>query len=161
MDALRNRCTISRAWNPVTGGTSPALVAFDAIWDTGATNSVITQAVVDACALVASGMVLVHSVHGPQEAETYLVNIGLPNNVVFHGVRVTKGNFAGAGILIGMDIITQGDFAVTNRNGTMFSFRVPSQQSIDFVAEATPSSIPLPDAGAGNRAYRRRNMRRK
>jgi hypothetical protein len=34
-----------------------------------------------------------------------------------------------------MDIITQGDFAITNFGGrTMFSFRLPSLESIDFEA---------------------------
>ena len=36
-------------------------------------------------------------------------------------------------VLIGMNIITQGDFAVTNQNDkTMLSFRMPSRESIDF-----------------------------
>ena len=35
-----------------------------------------------------------------------------------------------------MDIITRGDFAVTNRGGkTTFSFRIPSQADIDFVKD--------------------------
>lgn len=114
------------------------MVPFDAIWDTGATNSVITQAVVDACGLVATGMAKVDHVDGSSQAETYLVNIGLPNNVVFFGVRVTKGKFTGgANILIGMNIINKGDFAVTNLKGiTKFSFRVPSIGHIDFVKES-------------------------
>lgn len=36
-------------------------------------------------------------------------------------------------VLIGMDIINQGDFAITNQNDkTMLSFRMPSRESIDF-----------------------------
>jgi hypothetical protein len=39
-------------------------------------------------------------------------------------------------IIIGMDIITQGDFAITNFGGnTFFSFRMPSIQTIDFEGE--------------------------
>ncbi|MCH7956663.1 MAG: hypothetical protein IIB63_03820, partial [Proteobacteria bacterium] len=70
------------------------------------------------------------------QAETYLVNIGLPNSVLFYGVRVTKGTLSsGANLLIGMNIITKGDFAVSNFNGvTKFTFRVPSTGHIDFVA---------------------------
>ena len=38
-----------------------------------------------------------------------------------------------ARVLIGMDIINLGDFAVTNKNGrTAFSFRTPSIEYIDF-----------------------------
>src|SRR3972149_10734968 len=41
-------------------------------------------------------------------------------------------------ILIGMDLITLGDFAITNKDGqTMFSFRHPSLGHIDFEAFGT------------------------
>ena len=114
----------------------PKASDFTAIWDTGATASVITQAVVDACGLQPTGMVQVRGVHGVAQSETFLVNIYLPNLVVFPGLRVTRGELAGADILIGMDVINRGDFAVTNLGGrTMFSFRYPSLAHIDFVDE--------------------------
>ena len=114
------------------------MVPFNAIWDTGATGSVITQEVVDACGLVATGITRVDHVDGSSQSETYLVNIGLPNRVAFVGVRATKGKLTGgANILIGMNIINQGDFAVTNYTGlTKFSFRIPSMAHIDFVRES-------------------------
>ena len=38
--------------------------------------------------------------------------------------------------LIGMDIISQGDFSISNKDKkTTFSFRFPSYEEIDFVAE--------------------------
>jgi hypothetical protein len=53
-----------------------------------------------------------------------------------------------------MDIISMGDFAVTNFSGvTQFSFRVPSMEAIDFVPETNPTPP--------NRAARRRAERRK
>ena len=65
--------------------------------------------------------------------EAFLVNIHLPSNVGFAGMRVTRGRFIGGDILIGMDIISRGDFAVSNHRGiTKFSFRIPSQRHIDF-----------------------------
>ena len=65
------------------------------------------------------------------------MNIALPNKVAFSNVRVTKGTLAGSDVLIGMDIISQGDFAVTNtEDQTVFSFRIPSIQRIDFVKAA-------------------------
>lgn len=40
------------------------------------------------------------------------------------------------GIIIGMDVISHGDFSVTNQNDkTCFSFRFPSQRKVDFVKE--------------------------
>ena len=152
---LKNECGITPAWDPRKGGSAPTPVTFDAIWDTGATNSVITQKVIDDCGLVATGMAQVHGVHGHSQSETYLVNIVLPDKVVFTGTRVTKGHFAGGDLLIGMDIIKRGDFAGTNHNGTtMFSYRVPSQGHIDFVSEIKQARK---DQGQRqNRAARRR-----
>lgn len=137
LNTLKSKCGVSQAFDPSRGGVPPAFSEFDAIWDTGATNSVITQKVIDACELLPTGIARVQGVLGESESETYLVNIGLPNKVIFHTVRVTKGNFLGADILIGMDIINKGDFAVTNLGGvTKFSFRTPSQVHIDFVEES-------------------------
>jgi len=81
-------------------------------------------------------MAVVHGVGGPENAEVYLVNIYLPNNVAFSIVRVTKAKLLGADLLVGMNIVNRGDFAVTNKNGdTKFSFRYPSETHIDFVEE--------------------------
>ncbi len=137
LNQLKNQCRISAFFDPAAGGLQPPIADFDAIWDTGATNSVITQAVVDACGLQPMGIIQTHGVHGTQDSEQFLVNIYLPNAVAFGGVVVTKGQLtAGAEILIGMDIINRGDFAVTNHGGiTKFSFRVPSAKHIDFVEE--------------------------
>lgn len=135
-NVLKNQCGISQAFDPAAGGTQPPITQFDAIWDTGATNCVITQAVIDACSLVPIGMAQVHGVHGASIEEVFLVNIYLPNGVACSSIRVTKGSFLGADILIGMDVINQGDFAVTNKGGiTKFSFRYPSEVHTDFVEE--------------------------
>lgn len=135
-NVLKNQCGISQAYDPNSGGIAPEIKQFEAIWDTGATNCVITQAVIDACGLVATGMANVNGPNGAFQSETYLVNIALPQAVIFPVVRVTKGNFIGADVLIGMDIINKGDFAVTNLGGiTKFSFRIPSLVHIDFVED--------------------------
>ena len=133
------------------------MVEFDAIWDTGATGSVITQTVVDACGLVATGMTVVHHVDGESQQETYLVNIALPNQVGYSVVPVTKGDLgAGADVLIGMNIINAGDFAVTNFDGiTKFSFRVPSVGHIDFVEDGKTAQSGHNGEPSGNRRSRR------
>jgi hypothetical protein len=126
---------------------------FDAIWDTGATNSVISQAVIQKCGLAATGMAKVHGVHGVQTKPTYLVNIELPDKVVFAAMRVTEGEVADGDMLIGMDIISQGDFSVTNCDGrSQFSYRTPSIEHIDYVAQAKEAQ----QARSQNRAARRR-----
>ena len=134
MSVLKNKCGISPPWVPGGGTARPPVVEFGAIWDTGATNSVITEAVVTACGLAPTGMAQVRGVHGVAQAETYLVNIALPNIVMFTSIRVTKGDIGGADILIGMDVIGMGDFSVTNAQGTTkFSYRTPSIEHVDYV----------------------------
>jgi len=63
------------------------------------------------------------------------------NRVAIPSVRVTKGQLAGGGVdvLIGMDVITIGDFSITNFGAeAIFSFRIPSQGHVDYV-QARPS----------------------
>lgn len=135
------------------------MLEFNALWDTGATDCVITQAVIDACGLVPTGRAKVTGVHGESEEDTFLVNIALPQDVIVQSTRVTKGRFHGADILIGMNIIATGDFAVTNFNGiTKFSFRIPSQLHIDFVEEARIKSL-TPQFQHGNKRTARRAQR--
>lgn len=128
---------ISPAFDPHTLERSkwPVAAPFNAIWDTGATHTVITQAVVDRCHLKPTGMTKVSGVNGEHMSETYFVNIELPNKTGFCAVKVTKGSFTGGEVLIGMDVISLGDFAITHRGGkTLFSFQHPSCASIDFKA---------------------------
>jgi hypothetical protein len=106
----------------------PNAMEFTAIWDTAATNSVVTSAVVAACGLVPTGMTQVMGENSLSIEATYLVGVRFPNNVVIPAVEVTSAVLGiGCDVLIGMDVITQGDFAVMNRGGnTIFSFSGPA-----------------------------------
>lgn len=70
-----------------------------------------------------------------------LVNLHLPNNVVFRNWRVTEGKLSNdVDVVIGMDVIACGDFAVTNKDGlTVFTFRIPSIARYDYVKEHVAS----------------------
>ena len=127
---------ICEAFDPTTRALPhPPLSSFRAVWDTGATNSVITQQVVDRCGLKPISRAIVSTANGQHQAEVYLVNIALPNHVGCPNIRVTKADLGGADVLIGMDIITLGDFAITNKGGkTLVSYRYPSVGIIDFLA---------------------------
>lgn len=126
---------------------------FVAIWDTGATSSVITPDVVKKLGLIASGKTNLHGVAGSQNnANTYFVSFILPNKVRVDGVRVAEvSQIAGkADMLIGMDIITLGDFSITNISGkTVFSFRIPSVKMIDYVDEINKSKSKKPGKKVG------------
>lgn len=138
---LKNDIHVSEAFDPSSGLPPPSKKLYVCVWDTGATNTVISKNVVDGLNLQPSGKTNVHAV-GPGDnpqvhiANTYLVNLYLPNNVMATGVRVAEGSIAGCDVLIGMDVIGVGDFAVTNHDGkTTWTFRVPSCDEIDFVQE--------------------------
>lgn len=138
-NVLVSEIRVSEAFDLRTAGIPPRPTKpFKAIWDTGATNTVITQRVIDDCGLKPISMTKVNTASGQSTTEIYLVSIGLPNKVGISELRVTRGVVAGdAEVLIGMDIIGAGDFAVTNKDGhTAFSFRVPSCECIDFVEQA-------------------------
>ena len=121
---------------------------FKAVWDTGATNSVITENVVTQCGLVPTGRADVNTAQGSLTTDTFQVGIFLPNKVAVPSIRVSKGVLVGIDVLIGMDIIGMGDFAVTNKDGkTVFSFRMPSMERIDFVEQTNllfPAQTPAP-----------------
>lgn len=87
---------------------------FKTIWDTGATNSVITESVIRQLSLQPTGKVKTSGVHGEEVVSTYIVDIGLPNHVVIANVQVSEGKLIGGkvDVLIGMDIIQAGDFAI-------------------------------------------------
>ncbi len=107
-----------------------------AIWDTGANGSVITKKVVEECELLPIDIVQVNTVGGVRNSNVFLIGILLPNKLFVSPIRVCEGDIAGADLLIGMDIITLGDFAVTNKDAkTIFSFQYPSVEEIDFVKQ--------------------------
>lgn len=115
----------------------------------------VSQDVIAACGLAPTGVAQVHGVHGVELADTFLVNIALPNKVVFPGVRVTKGTIKDGDVLIGMDIIGMGDFSVTNSGGmTKFSYRTPSIEHIDYVEQI--KNINTQAKAPTSRAARRR-----
>ena len=129
-------------------GLFPPAVHFQqtkAIWDTGASATVVTDKIVKAAGLKPIGMTMTRGVHGEKMANVYMVALRLPNNVVFNALRVTEGELGpDADVLIGMDVISMGDFAVTNHNGvTSFSFRLPSMQRIDFKTQPAPKPAPV------------------
>lgn len=107
-----------------------------AIWDTGATGSVITTKIIQSLNLSPISTAICNGVHGPKRVNVYMVGMELPNRVGIKSIRVTESSelVDGFDMLIGMDIINRGDFAISNFNGlTQFTFRMPSCESFDFV----------------------------
>ena len=134
--ALETTVRFSEPYDPRLGGSPPDIIEFKAVWDTGATRTAITQKVIDALGIQKIDEVDNYTANGMRKAGVYLVNVYLPNNVAFSGMRVTDGDIYGTDALIGMDIIGQGDFAVTHRFGTTWmTYQFPATHNIDFVNE--------------------------
>lgn len=108
-------------------------ISFKAIWDTGATQTCITRRVVDLLNLPQIGVCTMNTAGGVYNTSKHIVDLILPNRVAFQQVVVPAADIMGADVLIGMDIIGSGDFAVTCHDGkTAFSYRHPSHEEIDF-----------------------------
>lgn len=135
---LTTECGVCESYNPAfqKGIQQPAIRKFNAIWDTGAVGSVISTNVVNALNLKPTGKTRVLHANGDAIVNTYTVNIFLPNKVAFPSLPVTEGILGDTDVLIGMDIISRGDFSITASQGkTKFSFQIPSTHDIDYVKE--------------------------
>lgn len=118
---------------------TPNHINVNALWDTGATGSVISANTAAQLGLTPTGTVQSTHAGGVSLVNTYVVNMYLPNTVSILGVNVSEFVDAGTniGAIIGMDVIARGDFSITNVNGkTCMSFRYPSIEEIDYVKMA-------------------------
>ncbi len=104
------------------------------LWDTGASSSLISKVAVDALGLTPIGKSEISGVNsGSEFKKTYLVHVGLPTGDVVTNVLATEFDGEDYDFIVGMDVIQNGDFAVTNMNDTTtFSFMIPSMNEIDF-----------------------------
>lgn len=111
-------------------------ISAQAQWDTGATNSCISHDVVSKLHLISTGFVQNHTPSGIALQPTYKIDVCLPNHLNVESVQVSESEIGSQGIdiLIGMDIICLGDFAISNCDGnTIFTFRYPSIAETDYV----------------------------
>jgi len=109
-----------------------------ALWDTGATICSITREKAEEIGLTPVGLQKITSMTGDSVQNLYLLNLYLPNSIVIANVKVTEcfGASGAFDFIIGMNIITLGDFSITNLGGkTTVSFVVPSMRTIDYVKE--------------------------
>jgi len=129
--------TISRTLRSKVYVQSPIsnnIVEANAIWDTGASRSLITPEIAGKLNLKPVSKTLMATPSDKNiQSNVYLLNVHLPNRATIINVQALEGTPNSCDMLIGMDVISLGDFAVTNFNGkTMFSFRMPSMAEIDF-----------------------------
>ena len=118
------------------------MIDANAIWDTGATHSVISRELANKMSLKPISMSRVNGVHGLKEVPTYTIDLILNNKIRFDNINVTEGELSPGKVdfLIGMNIIALGDSSITqyvNKRGqacSVFSFQYPSTlKSCDYV----------------------------
>lgn len=115
--------------------SSSNVIPVKAQWDTGATGTCISKELVDKLNLLPTGKVKVSTPSGIGTMNKYIINLILNNEVRIPNLIVMDSEIGKQGIdvLIGMDIISIGDFAVSNFEGrTQFSFRIPSQEHVEY-----------------------------
>ncbi len=114
-----------------------------AIWDTGANGTVITRKIADNLGLQEIAKIPVASASGVYEAGVFVVNFWIPNMIMIPQLYVSEG-FLPEGIdaLIGMDVITRGDFAITNYSGrTAFTYRYPSCEKTNYTEQTLSAKV--------------------
>lgn len=124
--------TEEHIWN----GENP--IAVTAGWDTGSTYSCISPELANQLNLQPLNVDDLHTPYGIKRSKVYEIDI-LINKQFTYGIQVMENpniHEDNVDLLIGMDIISEGDFAISTYEGkTSFSFRIPSKGLIDFTKE--------------------------
>jgi len=135
---LKSECGISKAISVKElnqGVPHPEIKRFTAVWDTGASASAISPNVVSALGLIPTGKGISDTAGGSIPVDKYSINIMLPMNVGFSTIEVSCNKMK-VDVLIGMDIISSGDFCITNKGKkTIFTFQTPSSHTYDYTME--------------------------
>lgn len=133
--AIKTDIKVSQAYDAqrMSGIMHPPYESCSAIWDTGAMNTVITPDMASKLGLKSLGYVKMQHANGESLVNTYMINLLLPNKMEVQTLFVMEGDMADTDVLIGMDVITMCDFALTNKDGTsVFSFDIPSSHVTDY-----------------------------
>ena len=151
---IKTPVKVGHSFNPNSKIISPYPEEFVAVWDTGAMGTSISRALALKLGLQQSGEMDIEGVTGSARCKTYLVSLLLPNQLTIPELEVSdcEGNI-GCDVLIGMDVIGMGDFAVCNKGGnTTFSFCIPSIDVIDFTQADQTSQVKDNDLKTGRNA---------
>jgi len=139
VNVLSTKCGVCEAISVEelkSGASHPKVFKVHAIWDTGASASAISKNVVDALGLIPTGKAKSSTAGGVFEVDTYTINVLLPCNVGISSIQVSCNDLGDTDMLIGMDIISKGDFSITNNCGhTKFTFQIPSTHNVDYKSE--------------------------
>lgn len=103
-----------------------------ALWDTGADTTIISSRIVGNLRLQPYKQGGIAGIGGASDSNVYLVHILVPTGDFITYVEVMESDFEDYDVIIGMDVITFGDFLITNKDGkTLFQFRTPSEGGLE------------------------------
>ena len=140
VNELITEARVSASWNPNSNRAAPTMHQCNALWDTGATMSAISERIATSLQLIPEGKATASLAHGQaKDLPVYYVNIVLPNEVMLTGMSVAGMDLPSTDLLIGMDVIKEGDLAISNWQGkTTLTFRIPSVETLDFSSMGAP-----------------------
>lgn len=112
----------------VAVGGEGSMMAVNALWDTGSTESLISEKIVKMIEPILKNKSKYVTRDVVIECETYAVSLSLSDEITFRDVLMKKADLSdkNVDIIIGMDIISRGDFEIRNYNNLVeFAFRIP------------------------------------
>ena len=112
----------------VAVGGEGSMMAVNALWDTGSTESLISEKIVKMIEPILKNKFKYVTRDVVIECETYAVSLSLSDEITFRDVLMKKADLSdkNVDIIIGMDIISRGDFEIRNYNNLVeFAFRIP------------------------------------
>ncbi len=112
----------------VAVGGEGSMMAVNALWDTGSTESLISEKIVKMIEPILKNKSKYVTRDVVIECETYAVSLSLSDEITFRDVLMKKADLfdKNVDIVIGMDIISRGDFEIRNYNNLVeFAFRIP------------------------------------
>lgn len=137
-DSIKSRIIINKCFVSLPlSEKEPNAAEYSALWDTGAMSTCISERLAADMGLIATDRTSVVGANNvPFEAPLYDVKIKMGSYLIPFKRVIGLPMGDEYDMIIGMDIITQGDFSISNFGGkTFISFRTPSLESVDFVEE--------------------------
>lgn len=110
----------------------------NAVWDTGADTTIIRKSIADALHLKPLIKSAITGIGGIVSSNVYSIHLGLPSGeAVFELEAMELPDVQMEyDVIIGMDVIRECDFAITNKDGnTKFTYERPSKRDLDFTKE--------------------------
>lgn len=131
VSAIQTNCIVTPSVEISTKQQVSGCEIESTVWDTGATNTIISPSVVQALCLIPFDKTQIEGVGGVVNSYVYKIDLYIDKVLQFKNIEVLSGDIGDYDLIIGMDIITLGDFVISNKEKkTWFSFRYPAEEHI-------------------------------